>query len=278
MEKTRYTRLATDDRALHLLHCRALREVLQRPMVLSHWSAARLYGLAGLPPTVETIFATDPHEARVGRNYRISGSVLPEHHVCEVEGWPITTAARTVVDITRSLPFLPGVIVADSALSRGLARSSDLTDTVVECRHIEGNGAAARACVAARAGAQSPLETESRVVLMGLGLPEPQLQHEFHDDLGFVGRVDMYWEEQGVVGEVDGKVKYTDPYDDRSPGEVLWREKRREDRLRALGFSVIRWTAQDLRLNPHRIVAAFAAASGTAPAIRTPVARNVFAS
>ena len=42
-----------------------------------------------------------------------------------------------------------------------------------------------------------------------------------------------------MVGEADGRLKY----DTR---EVLYAEKRREDRLRALGLAVIRWGWSDL--------------------------------
>lgn len=40
--------------------------------------------------------------------------------------------------------------------------------------------------------------------------------------------------------EFDGRVKYTDPWRNRSPGQVLWEEKRREDALRALDIGVVR--------------------------------------
>ena len=47
-------------------------------------------------------------------------------------------------------------------------------------------------------------------------------------------------------GEADGTTKYADR-------EVLIAEKRREDRLRALGLQVVRWTWQDLARDPWRL-------------------------
>jgi very-short-patch-repair endonuclease len=52
-----------------------------------------------------------------------------------------------------------------------------------------------------------------------------------------------------VVIEFDGKVKYRD-----GDGDTLFQEKRREDRLRRLGYTVIRVTWSDLG-RPERVVA-----------------------
>jgi very-short-patch-repair endonuclease len=64
-----------------------------------------------------------------------------------------------------------------------------------------------------------------------------------------VGRVDFILRGTKVIIEVDGKVKYAsgDP-------EVLWREKKREDALRALGYIVVRITWADLE-RPGAVVA-----------------------
>lgn len=73
------------------------------------------------------------------------------------------------------------------------------------------------------------------------GLPRPRLQTVFRDRFGLIGRVDFDFEEYEAVVEFDGALKYGGG----SP-EVLLREKRREDRLRALGRTVIRTDWSDL--------------------------------
>ena len=94
---------------------------------------------------------------------------------------------------------------------------------------------------------ESPLESWSAVRFAEWGLPSPEWQVDIHDDIGhFVGRVDAWWPEQRVAGEADGLAKYTER-------EVLVAEKRREDRLRALGLQVIRWTWSDLSNTPWRL-------------------------
>ena len=84
--------------------------------------------------------------------------------------------------------------------------------------------------------------------LVAQGLPEPRLQTPFYDEDGLIGFVDMEWHEWRVIGECDGASKY-------AGREDVVREKIREDRLRALGFVVVRWTWQDLMANPAAVAA-----------------------
>ena len=51
----------------------------------------------------------------------------------------------------------------------------------------------------------------------------------------FVARVDFVVEGTTVIVEFDGRIKY-----EGAPGTVLFDEKKREDRLRALGYVVVR--------------------------------------
>jgi hypothetical protein len=77
--------------------------------------------------------------------------------------------------------------------------------------------------------------------------PEPQYRVPT-PDRRFLGRCDFGWPALGVLAEFDGKKKYGRLL--REPGQtaedVLIEEKRREDRLRALGWIVIRWMWRDL--------------------------------
>lgn len=75
-----------------------------------------------------------------------------------------------------------------------------------------------------------------------IGLPTPVLQHEFFDADGFVARVDFWFPDAGAVGEMDGRAQYLDPAMNRGDAaRVVYEEKLREDRVRALGVRVARW-------------------------------------
>jgi very-short-patch-repair endonuclease len=61
-------------------------------------------------------------------------------------------------------------------------------------------------------------------------------------------RADFLWREHRVIGEADGMLKYTSIEDVRA-------EKRREDALRQAGYVLVRWTAEELRRTPDRVIA-----------------------
>jgi hypothetical protein len=109
--------------------------------------------------------------------------------------------------------------------------------------------------------ADSPGESLSRCGIHLLGFPPPELQHEFHDYLGHIGRGDFWWEHVRLLGEFDGEDKYRNPefLRGRTPQQALVDEKWREDRIRATGASVSRWgwkTAIDSRLLYAKLFAA----------------------
>jgi hypothetical protein len=91
-------------------------------------------------------------------------------------------------------------------------------------------------------------ESRSRVALHRNGLPTPLLQWEVADRAGrFIGFVDFGWPAQRTVGEFDGRLKYGRSLNQgKEPGDVVFAEKLREDRLRDQDLAVVRWTWADL--------------------------------
>lgn len=115
----------------------------------------------------------------------------------------------------------------------------------------------------ARAGAESPGESVSRALMLLFGFPEPLLQVEHRDGLGFVGRTDFFWDPgqvavprkgvgEGPTGEFDGWGKYfrRELTGDEDPRAIIRKEKRRENRILAMGHPVIRWDWADLERPP----------------------------
>jgi hypothetical protein len=78
------------------------------------------------------------------------------------------------------------------------------------------------------------------------GIPIPDLQHEVVDDRGvLIGRSDFYWEDCRHLGEFDGKIKYLQLLRaGEAPSDCVFREKRREDAMRAgqRGMSRFTWS------------------------------------
>ena len=232
----------------HAVDCTAVLLDLGRPeAAVSHTSALRLLGLparrALLPDTVRL---THPDLWRRGRGFSVNAAPLPPGDVTTRGSLRLTTPARTLVDCAREWPLEDAVVAMDAALLRGLASPADLTAAVAGARSWPGAPRAARAAGLADGRAESPLETRGRLRVLGAGLPHPELQVEVRVDGRLLGVVDAWFEEAAVALEFDGRVKYTDPWRGRTPERVLWDEKRREDRLRAVGIRVVRVVDADL--------------------------------
>ena len=91
-------------------------------------------------------------------------------------------------------------------------------------------------------------ESVSRVVIARSRFPRPVLQQVFRDEVGRMF-VDFWWPDYNLAGEFDGKGKYLrDEYTQgRSTAQIVLEEKAREDRLRRLGPSVVRWDWAEAR-------------------------------
>lgn len=160
----------------------------------------------------------------------------------------LASPARAALDTARLQSVVAGVVAADHALRTGTATPDELDDVLASMRGLAGVARARLCRELASAQSESPGESWSAVVLHENGIPRPERQEPFLDESGFIGRSDFWWPDAGVAGEFDGRVKYgrANP-SGRPPEDVLWDEKLREDRLRATGVKVIRWTTPDLR-------------------------------
>jgi hypothetical protein len=233
-----------DDRHRLLVH--AAVAAATTPVLVSHRSAAVLWGL----PLVSV------RDERVHLTYRRSSGGLGRGAVARhavdatlarrvVGGVPATSPARTVVDLARVHGFVTGVVAGDAALRAGLVTPEALLDEVAAVGRRRGVRVARDVVSFVDGRSESPGESLSRARMREFGLSLPMLQHDVCDAQGFVGRVDFWWEEHGVVGEFDGRSKYGLDGDPAAAAARLWDEKLREDRLRATGLRVARWTWTD---------------------------------
>ncbi|WP_245161199.1 hypothetical protein [Blastococcus sp. CT_GayMR16] len=236
----------TDPRQQHLADCLAVLLSLRSGPVLSHASAARLHDLIVPRTEPRDVRVTAVDQWRRGRGYRVARAALPDDDVRPWLAFGTTSVARTLVDCAREWSLTDSVIAVDAAMRALKVDRAELLRAVLAGTHRVGISGAARALDLSDGRAESPLETRGRLALLFAGMPRPDLQVEIHDDAGFLGRVDAWYEEAAVAVEFDGRVKYTDPRNGSPSGEVLWQEKRREDRLRDAGVRVVRVVNDDL--------------------------------
>ncbi|MEP6464429.1 MAG: type IV toxin-antitoxin system AbiEi family antitoxin domain-containing protein [Frankiaceae bacterium] len=233
-------------------------------LVASRFSAARLHRLDFLvPPPVGVDLAGPPPTGRRDLDRLVvRPAELPSAHRGTAAGLPATTLARTVIDCGRALPFLDGVVLADSALRRGATRRS-FQAVSTYCWNWSGMTSISRAVAFSDPGSESVLESVCRVVFARGGLPPPHTQVTLGSHTGLIGRVDFYWPELATVAEADGRAKYVRPED-------LWQEKVREDRLREAGMQVVRLTWAQALGDPDDCCARIRAAFGRSGSRRSP--------
>ena len=235
---------ANGERERHLLDCLAVLLTLGAGPVVSHASAARVHDLIVPRAESDDVRVTAVDQWRRGRGYRVARAALPDDDVLPWLAFGATSVSRTLVDCAREWSLTDSVIAIDAALHELKVDRAELHRAVLAGTHRVGIAGAARALELADGRAESPLESRGRLAMLSVGLPRPELQVEIHDDAGFIGRVDAWYEDAGVAVEFDGRVKYDEPW--RAPGEVLWKEKRREDRMRDAGARVVRVVSDDL--------------------------------
>ncbi len=251
---------AGDDEREHALAAASALLALDHDAVAASTSAARILGLPllGRPPSNVVLASERPGGHR--DDYVLRRTTLPPQHRGWCHGVPITSAARTVIDLSRERGFIHGVVAADAALHNGLTSQGQLAQLLRDCRGWPGLERARRSVEFADAVCESVLESVSRVAIDQQGLPPPRTQVVLGDAAGPIGRVDFLWEHAGVIGEADGLAKYLGPartgvvtaQDWQKARDTLRAEKRREERLADLGYEVIRWGWDDAT-NPHRL-------------------------
>lgn len=231
---------------------RALAEVEAHPgTAIGFESAAIVRGLS--------VWRTPPHVSLVagpgGHNGHRPGVVVHREelrHEDVMVGPPrMTSMARTWLDVSRAGGLADALVLGDAAVRNGAMTVAEAEEVV--CRSVARRGirTARRAVEVLDGLRESSLESASFAYFMEHDVPLPRVQIEIRSRSGrFLGRVDCLWEEQRLVGEVDGRMKYGD-------AEAVYAEKRREDDIRAEAYGFIRWGAQDLRTDAlaHRLKA-----------------------
>lgn len=239
--------------AAHLRLVRATLSGLTPGFVLSHQSAAAVYGL---PVPARDLELT--HVTREGTGGgRRTGCValrrapLPAEDVTtSPQGWPITTLERTAWDLARELTYGDAVAVVDKALRLKASRER-LLERCDTGRHRRGKLQAQAAIRFGDGRSESPGESWSRVIMHQQSIPIPDLQVEI---IGADARTDFGWHKLRLAGEFDGETKYGHIVPGDTYEDAMRREKAREQRIWLAGWWIVRWGWVDLR-RPERFAA-----------------------
>jgi very-short-patch-repair endonuclease len=220
--------------------------------VVSHRSAARLWGLPGFRAWTTPVEVTVPDRnprCRRGIMVHRSGTLHPRE-VRRVHGIPVTIPARTLLDVAPLVPLESLEAAIADARARRVVRDRVLMELIERSPGRPGASALRRLVELNRDHGLTRSEAERTMLALvrAADLPVPRTNAR-------VSRfeVDFLWHTQKVVVEVDG-------YAFHSGVGSFERDRERDAVLVAQGYVVLRVTWRQLIARREAVVARLAAA------------------
>jgi hypothetical protein len=218
----------------------------RRTATLAGLSAAAMHGARWLPVDVPAELA----RMRPGRppGIVIHRGELAEDEVCLRQSIDCTTPARTAYDIGRRTPGDLGVIRVDALLNATRCTSDRVQRIADRYPGARGIRQLRTTLGLVDGGAESPRETQLRLLLVRAGFPRPDTQIPVHNERGKVARrIDMGWPTWKVGVEYDGEHHFTNAAD--YANDIV-----RLEFLAERGWTIVRVSAKQLRFDGERII------------------------
>lgn len=222
--------------------------------VVSHRSAAALWGLDGYRRA--SLDLTVPRGARLRRSDVMvhSSTDLDRCGIRTREGLRVTDPARTLLDLARFTPDAALLEAIECARRQGLTDWSELLATLAKhARRGRPGIRRFRRVIAANVHRSEPTDSHLELLFMALvlehGLPEPILHHRLLDPSGgLVAEVDFAYLGLRIAIELDGSV--------HRQRDVFERDRYRQNRIVLSGWTILRFTWNDVVHRPEQVVAA----------------------
>jgi very-short-patch-repair endonuclease len=244
MLRTKYVKLHHNVYALRRLEldakvrARAAWLWSRRKATLVGHSAAAMHGSRYLPDNVPSELARVRQPAPVGIVVH-SGSLAADE-ICLRQSIDCTTPARTAYDIGRRVPGDTAIIRIDALLNATRCSVAEIERIADRYPGARGIRRLRTALDLADGGAESPKETELRLLLVRDGLPRPVTQIHVVKQGHKPRRIDVGWPHWKVGVEYDGEQHFSDP-DDYADDIV------RLEFLAAQGWIIVRVSSRQLR-------------------------------
>jgi len=239
---------ACDDAGKHLLHARAAVFAQRGAVALTGRSAAALHGFALYQEDLAVVHLVRldhgaPRQAARAKHHVVSRDI--ENDLGAYDGIIAVSPARAVWEVACRSSLESGVVTADSALRHDPGLLEPIEELQHRFTHFPGSHQGKLAIKLADGRSESPGESVTRVQFHRYGIPMPQLQYHVVDHGQLIGIADFYWDDHRHLGEFDGKIKYQKLLrPDETASDRVFREKRREDAMRAdlRGMSRFIWS------------------------------------
>lgn len=230
---------------------------LQAALLLAGPDAVLSYRSAGAVLRLEGI-AAGAVEITVPRRTNYRGikvhftQLLQPADVVTIDGFRVTSATRTLLDLAGVVEAEVLETALDDALRRGLTSIPRLRWTLKVNSHRRRGVRLLSQLVMERDPKARPSESIFETRLLRLfkraGLPLPKTQHEIKVGTSVVARVDFAYPELKLAIEADGLAYH-------SGRTRFQRDRTRYNQLTSLGWSIIRITWEDLTQRPADIIA-----------------------
>lgn len=217
--------------------------------VASHLSAAAVWGWELLHDPREPAVTVPRDRSRTSSpGVTLFRRTLSEDEISRVGVLPLTCPARTAVDIAADLPQIAAVVAVDSALRSGQVRLDEVRRELLRRRGMHLYSAARAVLDLADPASGSVWESVARLLFLAAGLPGPVPQFEVVTEGVLAARVDFAWPWARLVVEIDGFAWH-------SSTAALAGDHTRQNRLELDGWTVLRYTADQVRDEPDRVTA-----------------------
>ena len=171
-------------------------------------------------------------------------------HVVVLDGLRVTTPARVIMDLAAILPRSQVARVLDRAWGKRLLAIGDVASVLHDVRGKGRRGVrTVEALLAERVGhvsAETALELAFEDILLANSLPPMRRQVQLSDVEGWVGRVDYFDDDHGLVVFVDGDAWHRALTDTRS-------DAAQQHRLVAAGYRVARFSEGEIRFRQRSV-------------------------
>lgn len=164
-----------------------------------------------------------------------------------VQGRLMTAPGWTAVEVARTVNRRRVLATLDAALRSGACSTTELRSAITEQRGRRGIVAVRNLLQLTDPRAESPMESEARLVFHDGGLPPPELQYEIFDHCGQLWRVDFAWPKSKVAAEYDSMEWHASP-------QQWKRDRIRAARLADCGWTVVTFVVDDVRRHPADLV------------------------
>ena len=234
--RSEWIKLSFRERLLSLCYCIAGR---RKNFILTGPTACIVLGIAMLDRAEFRPHAICTTHKKSEFIYWHHRTKLPD--ITTVDGLLVVNAVTAIIDMTLFVTPESLLVSINDCLHNKVFSKEELLAELKRNARIKGCVRLERIIRFATDKCESPLETTAWIAIYKAGFVLPQQQVKISIGQGKSARVDMYWEFGGrkIILELDGRVKYDD-------GRVLYDEKIREDKLRVMGYEVIRCVWEDV--------------------------------